>query len=132
VWFRNREAGLMYLDRDDRGISNNTVEINGRTVVNPIRQEVVTLRGIVPGEYIVNAHYYDGHKDRPATISARLGQPVEVTLTVVKVNPRAEVVFYGQHALGKPGDEATLVRFTVRADGSVADLGTLAKPLARR
>jgi hypothetical protein len=132
VWFRNRESGLMYLDRDDRGISNNSVEVNGRTVVNPIRQEVVTLRGIVPGEYVINAHYYDGTKDRPAGTSARLGQPVEVTLTVVKVNPRAEVVFYGQHTLARPGEEATLVRFGVRADGSAGDMSTLAKALARR
>jgi hypothetical protein len=132
VWFRNREAGLMHLDRDDRGISNDTVEINGRSVVNPLNQEVVTLRGIVAGEYVVNAHYYDGNKDKPAAASARVGQPVDVTLTVVKVNPRAEVVFYGQHTLARPGEEATLVRFSVRSDGSVGGLGTLAKALARR
>ena len=122
----------MHLDRDDRGLSNDTVEINGRSFVNPLNQEVVTLRGIVAGEYIVNAHYYEGGKDKPATPSARVGQPVDTTLTVVKVNPRAEVVFYGQHTLAKPGDEATLVRFTVRADGAVGDMSTLAKALARR
>ena len=60
VWFRNREAGLLHLDRDDRGLSNDTLVVNGRRVVNPINQEVVTLRGIAPGEYVVNAHYYDG------------------------------------------------------------------------
>ncbi len=132
VWFRNREAGLMHLDRDDRGTANDTIEVNGRIVVNPLNQEVVALRGIVAGEYVVNAHYYEGGKDKPATPNPRLGQPVEVTLTVVKVNPRAEVVFYGQHLLARPGDEATLVRLTVRADGAVGELGTLQKALARR
>ena len=34
VWFRNREADLMHLDRDDRGTSNNTILINGKKVVN--------------------------------------------------------------------------------------------------
>jgi len=29
VWFRNREADLMYLDRDDRGSANNTIVVNG-------------------------------------------------------------------------------------------------------
>ncbi len=135
VWFRSREAGLMHLDRDDRGASNDTVEVNGQRIVNPLNQEVVTLRGIVPGEYVVNAHYYEGKdsKEAPAgTPDARLGQPVQVTATVVKVNPRAEVVFYGQHLLAKPGEEATLVRFTVRADGSVGGMSTLAKNLVKR
>lgn len=130
IWFRNREAGLMHLDRDDRGLANDTVEINGRTLVNPLNQEVVTLRGIVAGEYVVNAHYYDGSKNRPTAASARLGQPVEVTLTIVKVNPRAEVVYYGQRTLSQLGDEATMVRFSVRADGTVGAMGTLAKTLA--
>ena len=57
VWFRAREAGLMHLDRDDRGLSNDTIVVNGREVINPLNQEVVTLRGVVPGEYFVNAHY---------------------------------------------------------------------------
>jgi hypothetical protein len=35
VWFRNREAGLMHLDRDDRGSSNNTIIVNGKKVDRP-------------------------------------------------------------------------------------------------
>ncbi len=133
VWFRAREAGLMHLDRDDRGSSNDSVEVNGRTITNPLNQEVVTLRGIVAGEYIVNAHYYDGSKSasaQPTRNDARIGQPVQVTLSLVKVNPRAEVAYYGQHTLKGPGDEATLVRFVVRNDGSVTGLSTLGKALA--
>ena len=131
VWFRNREAGLMYLDRDDRGQSNNTIVINGRRVVTPFRQEVVTIRGVVPGEYIVNAHYYES-KEEGATSDPKIGQPVDVTLTVVKVNPRAEVVFQGQHRLAKRGDEATMVRFSVLGDGSVGGINTLPAHLVER
>ncbi len=135
VWFRAREAGLMHLDRDDRGSSNDTVEINGRTIVNPLNQEVVTLRGIVSGEYVVNAHYYDSSKAADAKINrddVRLGRPVPVTLSLVKVNPRAEVAYYGQGVLNRPGDEATLLRFTVRSDGSVVGMSTLPKALVSR
>ena len=131
VWFRNREAGLMYLDRDDRGQSNNTIVINGRRVVTPFRQEVVSIRGVVPGEYIVNAHYYES-KEEGATSDPKIGQPVDVTLTVVKVNPRAEVVFQGQHRLAKRGDEATMVRFSVLGDGSVGGINTLPAHLVER
>jgi len=122
LWFRAREAGLMHLDRDDRGLANDAIVVNGRSVVNPLNQEVVTLRGIAAGEYTVNAHYYES-KD---------GRPVEVTVSVVKVNPRAEVVFYGQATLARKGDEATLARFTLLPDGSVTNLNTLPKSLVQR
>ena len=87
VWFRTREAGLMHLDRDDRGMTGDVVVVDGKEIVNPLNQEVVTIRGIAPGEYIVNAHYYESKDDE--------AKPVPVTVSVVKVNPRAEVVFHG-------------------------------------
>ena len=53
-------------------------------------------------------------------------------MSVVKVNPRAEVVFYGQQTLGRKGDEVTMVRFTVLPDGSVSGVNTLPKRLVER
>jgi hypothetical protein len=122
VWFRAREAGMMHLDRDDRGLSNDTIVINGQQVVNPLNQEVVTIRGFAPGEYTVNAHYYD----------SKNGEPVTVNVSVVKVNPRAEVAYYGSVTVARKGDEATAVRFTVDRDGRVTDVNTLAKTLVER
>ena len=122
VWFRAREAGLMHLDRDDRGLTNDVIVVDGHQIVNPLNQEVVTIRGISPGEYTVNAHYYDS-KD---------GKPVEVTVSVVKVNPRAEVVYYGQVTVARKGDEVTAVRFTVLPDGSVGQINTLPRQLVQR
>ncbi len=130
VWFRSREGGLMHLDRDDRGNSNDTIEVNGRKVINPLNQEVVTLRGIAPGEYIVNAHYYES-KDAKS-IDPKAGQPVETSVSVIKVNPRAEVVYYGQQRLAKRGDEVTMLRFTVLPDGSVNNINTIPKSLVKR
>jgi len=83
---------------------------------------VVSIRGIVPGEFVVNAQYYQSHD----------GQPVPVTVTVIKVNPRADVVFYGTVQLTRPGDEATAVRFTLLPDGSVVNVNTLPKSLMQR
>jgi hypothetical protein len=122
VWFRAREAGLMYLDRDDRGDANDAIVINGQRIQSPFRQEVVTIRGIVPGEFTVNLQYYQ----------SRDGQPVEVTVSVIKVNPKAEVVFYGQTKLARQGDEATAARFTVLVDGKVVNANTLPKSLVQR
>lgn len=122
VWFRAREAGLMHLDRDDRGVANDTIVVNGQQVVNPLNQEVVTIRGYAPGEYTVNLHYYE----------TKNGQPVDVNVSVVKVNPRAEVVFYGTVKVARKGDEATAARFTVDRSGRVGNVNTLAKKLVER
>lgn len=122
VWFRAREAGLMHLDRDDRGLTNDILTVNGKQIINPLNQEVVTIRGIQAGEFTVNAHYYDS-KD---------GQPVEATVSIIKVNPRAEVIFYGQVKLARKGDEATAARFTLLPDGSVGQVNTLPKVLVQR
>ncbi len=119
VWFRQREAGLMHLDRDDRGLAGDTINVNGKDVVNPLNQEVVTIRGYAPGEYTVNASYYE----------SKNGDPVEATVSVVKVNPKADVAYYGTIKLDRKGDEKTAVRFTVDPDGSVRDINTLAKQL---
>jgi hypothetical protein len=122
VWFRAREGGMMHLDRDDRGLSNDTIVINGQQVVNPLNQEVVTVRGYAPGEYTVNVHYYD----------SKNGKPVTAKVSVVKVNPRAEVVYYGEVTLQRKGDEGTAGRFTVDRDGLVSGVNTLPKTLVER
>jgi len=129
VWFRNREADLMHLDRDDRGNSNNTIMINGRKVVNPLRQEVVTIRSIVPGEYVVNAHYYET-KDIDNS-DPKAGQAVQATVSIIKVNPKAEVVFYGQAMLEARGKEVTMARFTVTPEGGVDNINTIPKTLIK-
>jgi hypothetical protein len=122
VWFRAREAGLMHLDRDDRGLTNDTIVVNGKEIINPLNTEVVTIRGIEPGEFTVNVQYYESKNK----------EPVEVTVSVIKVNPRADVVFYGQVTLARKGDEATAARFTVLPDGAVTNANTLPKKLVQR
>ncbi len=54
VWFRRREADFMLLDRDDRGGMNDFVVVNGAKVPTAMRQELITIRGIIAGEYTVN------------------------------------------------------------------------------
>lgn len=121
VWFKNPSAGLMHLDRDDRGSTGDTLLVDGREVLNPLNNEVVTLRGVIPGQYVINLHYYD----------TQSRQPVDAQVSLVKVNPRAEVLFYDTVRLDAVGSERTAVRFTVRPDGSVTDVNTLQKSIVR-
>ena len=119
VWFRSREAGLMHLDRDDLGERNDVIEVAGRRVLNPLNQEIVSIRGILPGEYVVNLHLYraDGDQSVPATVK------------IEKLNPQVQLVFYGPLTLTEQGDEQTAARFSLGADGRVRDLNQLPKPL---
>ncbi|MFT5395345.1 MAG: hypothetical protein ACI85N_000529 [Gammaproteobacteria bacterium] len=119
LWFRTPEAGLLHLDRDDRGLVNDTITIAGEEVQNPLNQEVVTLRGVVKGEYIVNLHYY----------ASETGTPVDVNVRLVKVNPKLEVIYYGTVNLEKRGDEKTAVRFKIGGDGDVYGINFLPKNL---
>ena len=119
IWFRNREAGLVHLDRDDRGQVNDTINVNGEEIQNPLNQEVVTIRGVVPGEYVVNVHYY----------ATETEQPLAVTVKVSKVNPALEIVYYGDTMLEKKGDEKTAVRFTIDKSGKVTQISHLSKSL---
>lgn len=117
VWFRNPEEGFIHLDRDDRGLSNDTIVVDGKEIVNPLNQEVVTIRSFVAGEYVVNLHYYKSISDKPVNAEVR----------VVKVNPRLEVVYYGTLELPRVGSEKTAVRFYVTKQGKVKNVSTLHK-----
>ena len=119
IWFRRKEAGLIHLDRDDRGILNDTIDINGEKVQNPLNQEIVTIRGVVQGEYVVNLHYYASETD----------EPVKVSVKVAKVNPALEIVFYGHATLEKQGSEHTAVRFEIGPEGSVGNISHVFKKL---
>jgi hypothetical protein len=121
VWYHVMEAGLMHLERDDRGDYKNTIVVNGVTIRNPIREEIVALRGLIAGEYVVNVNHY----------LATTPDPVPVSVKVEKINPKVEVVYYVRLILDHTGDEKTAVRFTIGADGKVTDINTRPKSLIR-
>ena len=93
VWYRRREAGFMLLDRDDRGGANDFIMVNGRKVLSPIRQETVSIRGIVAGEYTVNVYHF----------IAMGREPVPVSVKVEKLNPIVQVVYYDTIMLQSAG-----------------------------
>jgi hypothetical protein len=119
VWYHSREAGLVHLDRDDRGNYRDTINVNGQDIVNPLNQETVTIRSFVPGEYVVNVVHY----------LANSGQPVPVTVKVERINPKVEVVYYGTVELNRRGQEETVVRFTVSPTGEVSNINSIQKSL---
>jgi hypothetical protein len=119
AWYRHKEAGFLTLDRDDRGGVHDTILISGRRASTPIREEVLTIRGIVAGEYVVNVSQY----------VAASHKPVPVNVRVQKLNPVARVIYEGQVKVDHRGDEKTAVRFTLDAKGDVTDINHREKSL---
>jgi endonuclease III len=109
----------MHLDRDDRGEVSDIIEVEGRRIVHPVNQEIVSLRGVAAGEYIVNLYLYHASGEGP----------VPVTVKLERVNPRFETVLVEQVELTAQDEEVTVARFTLGNDREVGGINRLAKRL---
>jgi hypothetical protein len=114
VSYLKKDAGWLHLDRDDRGVVNDKIIIDGKEVIYPINREVVTLRGIIPGEYVVNLYLYD-HKSN---------SPVEAKIIIEKVNPSLRLVFVGDVVLKNEDTELTITKFRLDSEGNFKSIYT--------
>tara|TARA_B100000614_G_C14522669_1_gene483277 strand:+ start:255 stop:863 length:609 start_codon:yes stop_codon:yes gene_type:complete len=112
VSYLNKDAGWLHLDRDDRGIINDRVKIGDQELVYPLNREVVTLRGLIPGEYTVNVFLYEHESKRP----------VDVKLTIEKVNPSLKLVYFNSISLPSKDTEITIARFNLNQKGNYSIL----------
>ena len=117
VYFRQKQIGLMSLDRDDTGRQQNMVTLpDGRVVQSQFNEENVSIRGIIEGEYIVNVHMYrksDTHlsKVEVALFKSTAGEDMEIHKQVVTLSAERQ--------------EETAFRFTLTKDGGVVDINRL-------
>jgi len=142
VSFRNPIVNFMHLDKDDLGYVNDVVmNVDGTITKVNINREVVTIRGIVPGEYIINVHYYSTRRSEAALSSLTrerrgdteiisvdrhgVGKPnkkkkriLTVKIELHKVNPY-EILWIGEKSFDRRGQEETFVRFTIDSKGKV-------------
>jgi hypothetical protein len=121
VSFSRREDGLMHLDRDDMGRSNDTIETDFGSIEYNENREIVTIRGTVPGEYVINVHMY----------SKRSEGLTPVFVQVDKINPFS-TVFTNTIDLRYNGHEETAVRIVVDKDSNIESVNYLRKSLMRR
>lgn len=115
VSYLEKEAGWLHLERDDRGVINDIIMVNGVEVVHPVNEEIVTLRSRLPGEYIVNLYYF----------KARSIDSVPVKVKVDRINPKFETVFAETVVLQEEDQEETVLRFTIDDTGAVGGINKL-------
>ena len=118
VGFNRREQGLMHLDRDDFGISNDKIKVDGKEFEVKENRETVTVRGIIPGEYIVNTHIYRRNKGEETQIP--------ITVRLEKIDPYQNVLTE-TYELKLTGEEHTAFRFYVDENGVVTKTNRLQK-----
>jgi hypothetical protein len=116
VSFRYHNHNFMHLDKDDLGAMNDTVvNADGSTTTIAINREVVTIRGIIKGEYVINGHYYslrsyDKIKPKKPAITVRV--------ELHKVNPYS-IMWVGEKTFNHRGQEETFLRFRLDQEGKV-------------
>lgn len=123
AYFRNREAGLMHLERDDLGKRNDAIfGGRGEKIEVEKNEERVVLRGIVPGEYAVNVHMYS-KKDRTDT---------RVKIALLKLDKADSPIVEKERVLKYSGDEKTAFRFVLKSDGGVTGISELPRSIVNR
>lgn len=121
AFFSARDAGLMHLDHDDMGLSNDRNIWGMGTATVERNEERVILRGLMAGEYIVNVHMYGkrGHDPTPVTVKLLRLRGEDANLAERGIT------------LTHNGHEVTAFRFTVRPDESIVGINELPRSLMR-
>ncbi len=119
IGFQRREQGLMHLDRDDYGDHSDVIQTPHGPISYPENREVLTIRGIIPGEYTCWVHMY----------SKRTKMPAEVTVQVDKINPMVQTISIKKYKLHVNGDYRTACRFILNKEGEVTKVFYLSKKL---
>jgi len=128
VSFRLPIANYMHLDKDDLGARNDTIiNADGTTSTVKINREVVTIRGIIAGEYIINAHYYSTRvysgsqlepDERTVDYRNKPQRDLTVKIELHKVTPYS-VLWAGEKKFTHRGQEETFLRFRLDTDGNI-------------
>ena len=127
VSFRVPRINFMHLDKDDLGKTNDTiVNADGSRSTVMINREVVTIRGIVPGEYIINGHYYStrDYSGRPVEFGEtkiaanKPKKNLTVKVELHKVTPYT-ILWTGQKQFTQKGQEETFLRFRIDSKGNL-------------
>lgn len=140
VYYKNKESDVMNLERDDTGVNGDKFVIDGEERINKLNQEILVVRGIYPGEYIINIHLfrtgaspetgYEEQKTRssqdsaPGTTPRALKKSIDVVVKLDKINPQLKTLFSRKVTLYHNRQEIHIARFWINDDGTVDHIST--------
>lgn len=123
VNYRAREADYVSLDRDDRGAFGD-IFTNPDTGMRQIvydNREIMTIRAIVPGRYVVAAHAYATY-EAAYDFKPDVVLPYAAKISVTKLNPAVKEVAAASVQLTRPNEARTLLAFTVNDQGAITNI----------
>ena len=117
VNYQSPRVNFSHLDKDDLGTKNDTTVFHDGTISTiQINREVVSIRGILPGEWTINAHYF---ADKPyANKNKSKDYFLTVRVELHKVNPY-QILWVGEKKFKRKGQEETFLRFTLDRNGNL-------------
>lgn len=122
--FRNKERGLTHLDRDDLGKNKDFfMTPDGHQVFYDYNQEIVTIRGIIPGQWIINIHMYRVNQNIKPSI---------VHVKIEKLNPKVTTIVDEKITLTKHWQEETVARLMMSKDGSIITVNKIPSSLIKK
>lgn len=122
ISYNRRENGFISLDRDDLGVENDFIIVNGEKQLIRHNEEIVRVRMIQPGHYVFNSVLYSRKTD-PLTGMKSSG-PISVTVTLMTVNPEYRVVFKNTVELNDTGEQATAFSFDIDDGKTIENIST--------
>jgi hypothetical protein len=133
IYYLNRESKNVSLDRDSRGYTTNRITLpDGRTIQSENR-EVVSIRAILPGDYLIAVSYYNGADDNH-TYTFSPPDPraaIDFKVRLEKVNPTLTPLFDETFHFTQVKEAVNIVAFHVDDDGKVTILPLPAENLVQ-
>ena len=124
--FRHPAVNFTHLDKDDLGSRNDTTTLPDGTIQTiKINREVMTIRGIIPGEWVVNGHYYSAYAyasangdDKIIVQKQKNDYFITVKVELHKVNPY-KIIWMGEKKFTRKGQEETFIRWRLDQEGKI-------------
>lgn len=106
VGFPSRQSENISLERDDLGPDDTTNMLH----FTPLNEEVLAIRSFKEGWYTVAAHWYRKRDNGPAPV---------VRWAIIAIYDNNKILDQGTVFFSDQGQEITLVRFHMKADGEI-------------
>lgn len=113
VGYTNKDGSYLILERDDLGITTDRYIIDGKEHTVKRNIETITINDIVPGEYVINIHFY----------GPSVSKDIEkVHVELLDLHPFS-IVFAADTKVSY-NEETTIVTFVVNDLGNIVDMRT--------